>query len=76
MSLAKKVAGTGNEGYALSLVAQHFLSFSHDKVTVMIGEWLAWFERNTGLKVIAVDPRDEKIVYGKDTLAATEDGEK
>jgi len=68
VALAKKIGNTEHPGYALSLIAQHFLSFSHDKKTVMIGEWLAWFERNTGLKVIAVDPKDEKVVYGHDVL--------
>lgn len=76
IELAKKLADTHHEGYALSLMAQHFLSFSHDKKTVMIGEWLANFERNTGLTVIAVDPKDEKVVYGREHLAAVEAEEK
>jgi hypothetical protein len=75
VELAKKLAKTHQEGYALSLMAQHFLSFSHDKKTVMIGEWLAAFERNTGLHVIAVDPEDEKVIYGHDYLKAISDEE-
>lgn len=70
VKLAAKVADTHNPGYALSLMAQHFLSFSHDKKTVMIGEWLAAFERNTGLHIIAVDPADEKVIYGHEYLKA------
>lgn len=72
IELAKKIGNTNHPGYALSLIAQHFLSFSHDKKTVMIGEWLAWFEQNTGLRVIAVDPKDEKVVYGHDYLNSVE----
>ena len=76
IELAKKLAKTQNSGWALSLMAQHFLSFSHDKKTVMIGEWLATFERNTGLKVIAVDPQDEQVVYGQELLKSVEEEEK
>lgn len=68
IELAKKLGKTDHSGIALSLISQHFLSFSHDKMTVMIGEWLAAFERNTGLKVIAVDPKDEQVVYGQELL--------
>lgn len=75
VDLAKKIGNTENPGYALSLIAQHFLSFSHDKKTVMIGEWLAAFERNTGLHVIAVDPADEKVIYGHEYLKAIGDEE-
>jgi len=72
VELAKKMADTDHPGYALSLIAQHFLSFSHNKKSVMIGEWLAWFEQNTGLQVIAVDPKDEKVVYGHDYLKSVD----
>lgn len=70
VELAKKIGDTNNPGVALSLIAQHFLSFSHDKETVMIGKWLKAFERNTGLHVIAVDPKDEKVIYGHEYLRA------
>jgi len=68
VEVAKGLANTRNDGYSLSLIAQHFLSFTHDKKTVMIGEWLAAFERNTGLMVIALDPKDEKVIYGREYL--------
>ena len=72
---AKEMANTHHPGYALSLIAQHFLTFTHDKKTVMVGEWLAAFERNTGLQVIAIDPKDEKVVYGHEYLKQADDGE-
>jgi len=75
IELAKKIGNTANPGYSLSLIAQHFLSFSHDKKTAMVGEWLAAFERNTGLHVIAVDPADEKVIYGHEYLKAIGDEE-
>ena len=75
VEVAKKLANTHHDGYALSLMAQHFLSFNHNKKTVMYGEWLASFERNTGLAVIAIDPKDEKVIYGHNHLKDEDEGE-
>lgn len=65
---AKRIGKTKHDGYAISLICQHFLTFAHDKSTVMYGVWLQRFERVTGLKVIAIDPEEEKVIYGREHL--------
>lgn len=62
---AKKIASSDSPNHVMALICQHFLTFVHDKETVIVGEWLARFERLTGLCVIAVDPKkDNDVVYG------------
>ena len=52
-----------------------FLSFTHTKWTVMVGEWLARIERETGLKIIAVDTKNDVVVYGNEHLKSVMDDE-
>jgi len=67
---------THSQGHALSLICLHYCSF-HDRMkSVVVGEWLAQFERLTGLSVVAIDKRTDKIEYGQeliDELAAKEE---
>lgn len=72
---AREIGKTTHEGYALSLICQHFLSFMHDKYTVVYGEWLASFERSTGLKVIAIDPEKDQVIYGQNHLDDDDGGD-
>lgn len=63
--MARKLWDSDHDGHCFVMMCQHFLTFAHDKVPVMIAEWLEKLERDSGLKIIAIDPRQDKIIYGR-----------
>jgi hypothetical protein len=65
---AKATGETTHDGYALSLICLHYLSFYSKMRSVEIGEWLRRIERVTGLTIVALDERTDEILYGVDTL--------
>lgn len=65
---AKKTGETQHEGYALSLICLHYLSFYSKMRSMEIGEWLRRIERVTGLTIVAMDERTDEILYGVETL--------
>jgi hypothetical protein len=68
LAMAREIGNTKKTGYPLVLICQHFLTFNHNKKTVVIGEWLKAFERLSGLKVIAIDDGEQDVVYGRDYI--------
>lgn len=70
LTAAKTLAESEHRGHLMHLICLHFESFHTSKKSVNIGEWLAQFERLSGLKLVAVDEKAGEIVYGHDTVNA------
>jgi len=71
-ALAKgcEIAVSESEPHALALICTEFLA-SHLNVNAP-AEYLADVERVTGWRIVAVDPRDGKVLYGGALLEAAE----
>ena len=70
LELAKGIADSNKPGHLLDLICTEFLS-THDAET-FVSEQMARLEEQTGLRLVAIDPNKQEIVYGEHHL---EDGE-
>lgn len=72
IEMALEVAGvtaeSAHRGHLLSLIALHFCSSVGAGGKIDLGEWFGQVERATGLKLVAIDPKERAIVYGDGTL--------
>lgn len=62
-------------GNLLALICLHFCGGYSKHPSIMNGEWLATFEANTGLTLVAVDEAKGAIVYGQDNAERLSGGE-
>jgi hypothetical protein len=68
---AMDLAGTDNKGHAIDLICTEYLAMNAG--TMNIKEYLAKVERSSGVRLVALDPKADDVVYGAellDTLAA------
>jgi hypothetical protein len=70
MKMARKIWESESDGYQLTMICQHFLTFSSDHGPKVIADMFAKLERDSGLKIIAVDTKRDKIVYGRQHIDA------
>ena len=72
---AGELGESSHRGHLLSLICLHFVSFNTSSKSVNTGEWMAQIERLTGLKLVAVDEKLGRIVYGEETVNALGGGD-
>jgi hypothetical protein len=70
LKFAGKLAESTHQGHLLSLICLHYCSFYDKQRGIVVGEWLAALERLTGLSLVALDRRNDEIVYGAELIEA------